>query len=148
MPNFRLITRILAIGLAVMILAWIFRTKSQENLPVFSKANPPEFSITYTNASAKAVDLVNLLTSSSVVLDGSEHRLQGLKFGGNPYLEAGETWNYDWDLDSYYPISSLQPGKHTVVLKFDGKPLSPVTFIWKGSSWLSPFQSADPKSPK
>jgi hypothetical protein len=121
--------------------------------PVFSNAqDAPQFQIDFTNTSKRPVELPKLIRESSIVLDGKEYPHLILKFGGNANLESGGTWKYLFDLDSYVLgaqkggfsnllnrwrwKTTIESGKHTLVLKFAGQTSSLITFIWEGDGPL------------
>jgi hypothetical protein len=96
----------------------------------------PQFQIIYKNETDRVLDLTDLITQSAIILDGKRWPNRILKFGGNPELAPGETWNVAIDIGAYVegaervcfsnelkrwrwnvPLSS---GTHSVIVEFGG----------------------------
>jgi hypothetical protein len=116
-------------------------------VPRFSTVmDNPQFQVDYMNESEEIKSRPKLIETSAIVLDGKEYANPVVMFAGNPRLSPGEHWIFDVDLGGYLPSgekqqysstlkrwrwkNSLQPGKHTIVLRLDGRESEPLEFYW------------------
>ena len=121
--------------------------------PAFSRTQEsPTFVLTVKNDTPAPLDLIELLTSSSIVLNNKTHPNRGTKFVGNARLEPGQTHAFQVSLDTYLPgaqrkayspvlgrwrwNSALKPGKHTLFVCMGNAKVGPVEFTWEDSPLL------------
>lgn len=122
-------------------------------LPVFSTAQDgPEFVAQFENQTGQVVNIVELMETSSIVLDGKTYKRQVVRFVGNSSLRPGESIPFTVDTDGYLLgserkefsetlkrwrwKSSLVSGRHTLLLNLGGREYGPLSFVWDADAPL------------
>jgi len=119
-------------------------------IPVFSAVqDEPEFVANLKNETQHPVDIVRLITASSIVLDGATYKRQVITFAGHSQLHPDSAIPFKLELSGYIlgsvrreysePLkrwrwkSPLASGQHTLLLSLAGRHYGPVSFMWDGN---------------
>lgn len=140
------------LAMAAIVLAKEANPAGSQRLPLIpiisTAADGPEFNLDHTNDTDEAIDIPNLLSASSIVLDDKVYPCVVVKFGGRASLDRGQKKSFRVSLSAYLPKSEkkgysevlkrwrwkvpLKSGRHTLLVKFGTNEYGPITFIWDG----------------
>ena len=91
----------------------------------------PMFCVEYTNTGDKNADLLSLLMSEAIILDGKEYPRAIAKFAGGSSLFPGRSWKHTIEIGpSFLGKKRLSVGRHTLIVKFAGAESRELPFEW------------------
>ncbi len=125
--------------------------------PVFSVAQAePLFRVDYTHAGPGDLSVAQTLAEERLILDGREYAPLQIPTSpvGPDRLLPGQSWRHTIALSNFLPTTpqpdrgrvsarasrgpiALEPGEHTLILKFAGQTSVPVRFEWTGGPLLT-----------
>lgn len=89
---------------------------------------PPLIRLHVTNQAYTPMDLMDMMVSSELLVDGKSHPRTSMSFGGRPGIPPAGTWEGCLSNDEYAP--AITPGKHQVRLKMGGAQSNVVEIRW------------------